>query len=213
MGRWRWLAGMVVAAGVVRAADDVVLGVRPAGQVSAVEGQPVALPLALPGESQATLHTAVSNWVGLSSVRLALRLPADAPSSLQVLVHVIDWDGFWYQSLAPGTLAPGVTNRVVIDVAPQASGWEPLGHHGAWNRRSLMQPREVGLRVFGKMAYTGQCEVVSALGVALSETTGPTIRHVRANDAAPPVLQALHQPQLGRGRELRCLPRQRHARR
>lgn len=27
------------------------------------------------------------------------------------------------------------------------------------------------------------------------------------------LLQALHQPQLGRGRELRCLPRQRHARR
>jgi hypothetical protein len=183
-----WVGLGLVAAGAAWAEPETVtLGVRPAHAVNAVSGADVRVPLELPGESLVTLHTAVSNWVTFAELRVALALPVDAPAGLQVLVNVVDWDGFWHQTLLPTLLVSGVTNRMSVDVSTDALGWEPLGHHGAWHRRSLMEPREVGLRVFGKVAYTGACDVVSAAGVRSSDRAAPAIRHVRANDAAPAV--------------------------
>lgn len=180
----------VLAAGVrtvLGASDPVALGVRPSGSVDAVFGAPVPVRLDLPGEGLATLHTAVSNWVAFDRLDIAVALPSDAPEGLQVLAHVVDWDGFWHQTLLPSVLSPGSTNALRIDVSPDAAGWEPLGHHGAWHRRSLMEPRDVGFRVFGKTAYTGACDIVSATGHRAEDASAPTIRHVRANDAAPAV--------------------------
>lgn len=179
------LAGLATVAGA--ASEGLALGVRPTGRVDALRGEPAPLPLELPGESLATLHTAVSNWVTLEKVLLDVALPREAPAALQVLVHVVDWDGFWHQTLLPEFLTPGTTNRLSVDVSAHATGWQPLGHHGAWHRRSLMEPREVGLRVFGRVAYTGLCEIVSATGIVSTDKASPTIWNVRANDATPRV--------------------------
>lgn len=176
-----------LAGGAVLAAEPLDLGVRPAGQVEARFGSPVEIPLDLPGESLLTLHTAESNWVTLERLEVEVFLPAGAPEDVQVLTHVVDWDGFWHQTLWTERLQPAETNRVVVDVSPSASGWEPLGHHGAWHRRCLMEPREVSLRLFGAEGFTGRCEVVSARGIPAAESSPPQIRWVRANSATPPV--------------------------
>lgn len=185
-----WIvAGAACGVAMTNGAEPLPLGVRPRGETQAVAERTVALPLAFPDEAAFTLHTAVSNWVTLDRVELALALPPAIPADIQVLANVTDWDGFWYQTLLPTPLVAASTNTIRIDMGPEATNWEPLGHHGAWNRRSLMEPREVGVRLFSQShnAFTGECQIVSAAGFPLADTAAPEVRWVRANNATPPV--------------------------
>ena len=127
-----------------------------------------------------------ADWVTFDRLDLALALPADAPTHLQALAQVEDWDGLWYQNLLPDALPAGATVSLPVDVSPGAVGWEPLGHPGAWHRRSLMQPRMVRLSLFANgVAVTSAVEVASAEAIRSSDTAPPTIRHVREVGVAP----------------------------
>ena len=127
-----------------------------------------------------------ADWVTFDRLDLALSLPADAPTNLQALAQVEDWDGLWYQCLLPDALSPGATAALLVDVSPGAFGWESLGHPGAWHRRSLMQPRMVRLALFANGgAVTSAVEVASASAVRSSDTSPPTIRNVREVGVAP----------------------------
>ncbi len=174
-------------------AECVPLAVVPAG-VSPEPDRPVPSPLVLrfPGEAAATLRAEKDAWGKSGRLTLALVLPADAPSDVQTLVHVLDWDGLWYQKLLADPLLPGTTNTLSVDVSPYAEGWTPKGHHGVWNRRSLMEPEEVGFRLFSSGAYTGTCEVVSAEIVLDApenggERSAPRVSRVRALENIVPV--------------------------
>lgn len=168
-------------------AGQLVLGVRTEPGRDAVFGQSAELKLRLPGENRFTLHTAPSNWVTLAKIELEISLPQEAPADVQVLVNVVDWDGFWFQTLRKESLKAGVTNRVTVDVSPAADVWSPSNHHGAWHRRSLMEPQEVAVRLFGSQDYNGTCKIVSATGIPEVTASPPEIMRVRANTATPPV--------------------------
>ena len=126
-------------------------------------------------------------WEELGAVRFDLAWPADAPTNAQVLVYCKDWDHLWYQSLMPGYLEPGQTNHFEVNLAADATGWEPGEHHGNWHYRVLADPREFGVRVFGETAWTGACVVAQAVGVRrVPDTALPFIRNVKASrDALP----------------------------
>ncbi len=169
-------------------ADPVELAYRPKGAVTATRGAPLELALEWPGEASLTLHTAVSNWVTLDRLDVRLQLDPDAPQGTQVLAHVVDWDGLWYETLLADTLQPGRLQTVSVDVSARAEGWEALGHHGTWHRRAMMEPREVGLRIFHHAtSYTGTVTVASAEGIPGTDRAPPTIRHIRASDSTVPV--------------------------
>ncbi len=168
--------------------EPIELATREQGGVTAVRGEPLELAAVFPGETSLTLHTAVSNWVTLDRLDVRLQLDSAAPAGVQLLAHVIDWDGLWYQRLLPDSLGPGEDRTVSIDVSARAGGWEAQDHHGAWHRRALMEPREVGLRVFHNDAvHTGVVTVVSAVGIPSADSAPPFIRHVRANSTTVPV--------------------------
>ena len=127
-----------------------------------------------------------ADWVTFDRLDLALALPADTPTNLQALAQVEDWDGLWYQCLLPDTLPPGSTSALPVDVSPDAVGWEPLGHPGAWHRRVMMQPRMVRLCLFANgAAVTSAVEVASASAARSTDTSPPTIRDVREAGSAP----------------------------
>ncbi len=172
----------------VCAADPVTLDVKPlhAANESAASSETL-LPLMFPEEAPAKLRTEKKLWGGFDTLSLSLAVPSDAPTNTQVLVYVIDWDGFWYQKLVPGYLETGTTNSFTVDVSAYAEGWEAKGHHGVWNRRSLMRPNEVGFRVFCPGSYTGLCTVVSASADGTPPKDPPRISRVRAAENVVPV--------------------------
>ncbi len=120
------------------------------------------------------------SWFGMGELNWTLALSDGAPTNVQVLVFMKDWDYLWYQQLVPGYAVPGLTNRYRVDLSPAAARWEPRGHHAAWNARTLMEPKEFGIRVFlgGGGSVTGVLSDASAEWMA-PDATPPSIRDVR----------------------------------
>ncbi len=140
----------------------------------------IAFTLSGPASGDFALTAPLSTWFGLGELNWTLTLPAGAPTNVQVLVFMKDWDYLWYQQLLPGCASPGVTNHYRVDLSASAPKWEPHGHHGVWNARTLMEPREFGIRVFldGPGAVTGLLANVAATRPP-ADTTPPSIRDVR----------------------------------
>jgi hypothetical protein len=160
------------------------LSAQPAAATSTnpipAEAGTVAFTFSGPASRDFALTAPTSTWFGLGELSWSLVLSDKAPTNVQVLVFMKDWDYLWYQQLIPGYAVPGVTNRYHLDLSPSASAWEPRGHHAAWNARALMEPREFGIRVFvdGAGAVTGALENVVATWQP-ADTTPPTIRDIR----------------------------------
>ena len=140
-----------------------------------------AVPLDYPGESAVVLQEPSSTWVKLGSLEFDVNWPANAPTNAQILLHVKDWEHLWYQNLLPQRLKPGVENHFHVDMSPAASAaWKTIGHHGTWNLRSLMAPREFGISLFCNAQYKGTCSVENVKGI-LKQDEGPP-RHRKRQD-------------------------------
>ena len=145
-------------------------------------GATVEAAVTLPGKTTFRLHAPANVWITLATLEFDLFWPETAPAKAQVLVYLKDWDYFWYQALLPGYLVPGKTNHLRVDLQPSAKGWTARGHHGVWNLRTRIEPKEVGVTVFGDTAYQGTCRLGEVWGIRQeAERTPPYIRSVRAN--------------------------------
>ena len=171
------------------AANPIRLTISPLGTPDVVfqpsADAPAAVFLKFPEESGFLLRApAPEQWVTLDALRFRFILPANAPANMQMLVQATDWEGAWFQCLRREFLRPGETNDVTVGVSPDAPGWEPLGHPGAWNRRSLLLPEMVRVKLFANGAtYSGEVKLLDAEGLPSEDTAPPFLRNVRPTEA------------------------------
>jgi hypothetical protein len=145
------------------------------------------LPLNLPADASVYLRPPTGGWVRLGAMEFDIVWPANGPTNTQVLVHLMDWDWRWYQAMQPGYLMPGKTQRFRVDLMPGANNWEPKGHHVPWQLRTLCDPVQAAIRIFGPGPYRGTCRVDRVTGRLRPESRGPPpIRGVRASAAQVP---------------------------
>jgi hypothetical protein len=130
------------------------------------------------------------SWVDTATLEFDVVVSNDVPSESQLLVHIKDWDYFWYQKVVPGYLVPGKTNHFRIDMSPDAEGWKPTGHHGAWHFRALMEPKEIGIRVFKDSKYEAACQLTNVFRVASrKDDESPSIETVHVNRETVPCFE------------------------
>ncbi len=146
---------------------------RPAGKA----GEEAQLAVSFPGSATADLLAPEGGWQALGSFEFQVLWPEDAPADAQVLVHMTDADGYWFQHLLPDRPEPGRWKRFAVDLRPGAEGWEPSGHRGAWQLRTLMKPRGLSVRLFSDRRYAGLCTFGRARG------------HARRPDPSPPAIR------------------------
>ncbi len=133
-----------------------------------------------PSNQDVALTAPAKTWFGLSELNWTLTLSDSAPTNIQMLAYMKDWDNLWFQQLLPGYVSPGFTNRYHLDLSPSSTKWESRGHHAIWNASTLMEPSEFGLRIFfdGAGSLTGTFSNVFAKK-SPPDTTPPTLRDVR----------------------------------
>ncbi len=133
-----------------------------------------------PGYRDFSVTAPTQTWFGFSELNGTLSLSESAPTQAQILVFLKDWDYLWYQQLLPDSAAPGESHRFRVDLSPTATRWETQGHYSLWHARTLMEPREFGIRVFlnSTGTITGTLSNVFAKRLPASPTP-PTIRNVR----------------------------------
>lgn len=146
--------------------------------------------VSFPGMCTFFLHAPTSSWINVSTLEFDLIWPEKASTNAQVLLHMKDWDYFWYQTLLPGYLLPGKRNHFQVELSPSANSWTGRGHHGSWHLRALMEPKEFGIRVFCDEPYKGTCKLEKIFGIPWNEDTAPPfIRNVRANTTRVPCFE------------------------
>jgi hypothetical protein len=164
----------------------VPLGVS-AQTASAISRQPVlalsntlGFALTFPGARDCYLTAPTSTWFHLGQVEWDLAVSEGAPTNIQLLVFMKDWDYLWHQQLLPGFAVPGVTNRYRVDLSPSAPNWSQRGHHAAWGARALMAPVEFGVRVFSDSPGGAVCRIERVAAIPRPpDTAPPFIRNVR----------------------------------
>jgi len=185
-----WMGAVALAAAWnavgMAATDRVPLALSPRPDGPGEEA--IELSVTMPGRATAYLIAPPAQWRTFQTLEFEIAWPADAPADAQVLVHMMDWDYNWFQWLAPNRPRPGTTTRFVVDLAPGAAGWTPVGHFGAWQFRTLMEPREFAIRVFGDGEGTTAFGIKQALARRRSpDDRPPQIRRLRANADGVPV--------------------------
>lgn len=139
------------------------------------------LPLSLPGNNDVEIAPLSGSWTDMEYMEFQLFWPENAPSNSQVLVYVKDRDHYWYQAMLPGYLAPGEWNECSVALTPEDDSWKGYGHHAAWHFRALCEPRQFGIRVFGKDSYKGSYKLRQLAGIEYKDRNPPFIRGIRAN--------------------------------
>jgi hypothetical protein len=135
-----------------------------------------------PGDNAFEVASPSKSWTDVDTLLFSVFVPDDAPTNIQAMVHIKDWDYFWYQSLLPGHVVPGRTNQFELSFAVSAENWTACNHHGSWHHRALMQPKEVMIHVLCDQAYTGECTVAGVRSLPRPpHKTAPYIRNVLAN--------------------------------
>jgi hypothetical protein len=127
------------------------------------------------------VNVTTSSWANWRALEFEVFWPADGPTNAQVLVHMKDWDYFWYQNLLPCYLNPGQNNHYRVPLAPGEESWKPVGHSGTWHLRTMAEPKEFAIRLFCPSAATPTCRIDRVFGVKRIDSAPPFIRNVRAN--------------------------------
>jgi hypothetical protein len=127
-----------------------------------------------------------ARWLQADALAYAIVWPATAPSNAQTLVFLIDRDDRWYQSVPDARLRPGTTNYFAVTLAAGQPSWQPVGHTAAWHYRSRLNPKAVGIRVFGDAPFNGACVLASAeLSQPATPPAPPVIANVRMSTREP----------------------------
>lgn len=148
---------------------------------------PASVPLPFPNEAPVQLHASnAADWVTFDALRLQLFLPQAAPTNIQLILQVADWDGAWFQLFRPDFLRPGETNIVTFGLTAETRGWTALGHPGAWHRRSHLYPNTVQLKLFatGATAPAEPLLLLAAEGLPSTDSAPPFIRNIRPTEVS-----------------------------
>ncbi len=162
-------------------------------QLAAVAGTPLQqalldCPLHLPDTPAKAVWTPTdpAHWLEADRLRFSVEWPASGPTNIQALVWLIDRDDRWYQFLLPATLAAG-TNTFEVLLASGSAEWRGVGHAAPWHFRTRLNPKLSGVRLFGNVAFEGNCVLLSAELVCTGTPPGPpVITNVRPNAGEVP---------------------------
>ncbi len=137
-----------------------------------------------PGSETFLVSTMDLSWTDVGKLEFEAFVDEDAPTNVQVLVYVKDWDYNWYQQLVPGHLVPGKHRRCSMDFSPEAVGWTPIAHQSAWCLRALIKPKQVGIRFFSSgNRHEGTCGITNVVALAsVEDESPPAIRDVRISN-------------------------------
>lgn len=149
---------------------------------AAAQATPLACPLTPSNMQDIGLRTDnPANWLQAEALTYTLVWPAEATSNAQTMVFLIDRDDRWFQSMADVRLRPG-TNYIHVPLTAGHPAWQPVGHAAAWHYRTRLNPKAVGIRIFGHAPYQGACILAAAdLVMPAAPPALPLISNVRVS--------------------------------
>jgi hypothetical protein len=134
------------------------------------------------------------SWADCDDLLFDVFVEKDASPGIQIMIYLQDWDHLWYQRLLQEQLQAGITNRLRVKMNPAGKNneeWQPVGHKGRWNLRSLIEPKEVGIRIFNKRAGEAKCHIANVACTYRKERDPPYIKNFKISRKRLPCFECL----------------------
>ncbi len=144
------------------------------------------VPVLFPADCEIELLAPEGGWPGAESLAFEVVIPAAAPTNVQMLVHLKDWEHFWFQTASSRMLEPGSTNQFRFDMSPASEDWLPHGHAGGWHYRTLMEPESFGIRLFCPGEFVGKVAVREVRMSMPTNRPPPTISDIAVSASTVP---------------------------
>ncbi|MFO7898246.1 MAG: DUF5060 domain-containing protein, partial [Planctomycetota bacterium] len=143
------LAGLaaVAAAGPARAAGVGALGTAAGGWKISPPDRCVR---------QVTLN---EDWTRYGRLSFSVRTDPIPRQPLRLLVSLVAWNGWWYQSAELLSIAGDHAHTVELDLGHLSNDWVPRGHLRAWDGYVRQRVRSVRIAVFSPEPYEGRLHI------------------------------------------------------
>jgi len=146
-------------------------GVRAAG-VGGLATPPGGWNLTLPG--RAVRDVAVQqNWTDVGRLRFTVRADPAPPQPMHVLVSLVVWDGWWYQSAALVRIAGSAGHEIDLDLGHLSGDWVPRGHLRAWDGYARQRVKSLSVSLFSDAPYTGSLHITDVQLVPSAKDSEP----------------------------------------
>jgi len=81
-------------------------------------------------------------------------IPQGTPDDIKVCFFVQDNEWLWYQTPL-FTLKRDQWNKITLNVEPQSTFWENVGHSQPWSEKTIANIRKIGIKIFLNTKFTG----------------------------------------------------------
>ncbi|MCM8786069.1 MAG: DUF5060 domain-containing protein [Candidatus Omnitrophica bacterium] len=81
-------------------------------------------------------------------------IPKEAPDDIKICFFLQDNEWLWYQTPL-FSLKKDQWNKITINVEPQSTFWENIGHSQPWSEKTICNIRKIGIKIFFNTNFTG----------------------------------------------------------
>ncbi|MFN4227214.1 MAG: DUF5060 domain-containing protein [Candidatus Ratteibacteria bacterium] len=81
-------------------------------------------------------------------------IPKEAPDDVKICFFLQDNEWLWYQTPL-FSLKKDQWNKITINVEPQSTFWENVGHPQPWSEKTICNIRKIGIKIFLNTKFTG----------------------------------------------------------
>jgi len=120
--------------------------------------------VSLPGRAVRSV-TIEQSWANIGALAFTFRSDPPPSRPLRVMVSLVAWDGWWYQSAELASIAGTKPHKLTFDLGHLSNDWSPRGHLRPWDGYVRQQVEALSISVFSPVPYAG---TVHISGVELS---------------------------------------------
>ena len=99
------------------------------------------------------------DWTEYRRLSLTVRVDRAPAQPLSIVVGLVAWDGWWYQTAEPVTITGTQARRVELDLNQLSGHWVPRGHLREWDGYARQRARSVQIAVFSSEPYRGRLHI------------------------------------------------------
>ena len=99
------------------------------------------------------------NWSHIEKLSFSVRAEPAPARPLQLMVSLVVWDGWWYQSARLASVVGAEQRHVELDLGNLSNDWSPRGHLRPWDGYARQKVNALAVSIFSPVPYAGTIHI------------------------------------------------------
>jgi len=99
------------------------------------------------------------NWSDVEKLSFTVRAEPAPTRPLRLMVSLVVWDGWWYQSAELASIVSAERRHVELDLGHLSNDWSPRGHLRPWDGYARQKVNALSVSIFSPTPYAGTIHI------------------------------------------------------